>query len=127
MLQIWPEDKFPLQMVGKMVLDETAGNIFNEVEQIAFSPSMLVPGIGASDDKLLQSRLFAYADAQRYRLGINYLQLPINQPKNHYHNNHNDGAVQFNDKNEEVSTANQGSCCVVAQGAGAASGGTGRA
>ena len=60
-------------------------------------------GIAASNDKLLQSRLFAYADAQRYRLGVNYLQLPINQPHNCYHNNHNEGSIQFNDKIEEVS------------------------
>ena len=60
-------------------------------------------GIAASSDKLLQSRLFAYADSQRYRLGVNYLQLPINQPHNRYHNNHNEGSIQFNDKSEEVS------------------------
>ena len=60
-------------------------------------------GIAASNDKMLQSRLVAYADAQRYRLGINYLQLPINQPWNHYHNNHNEGNIQVMDKTEEVS------------------------
>ena len=62
----------------------------------------MLAGITASDDKVLQSRLLAYADAQRYRIGVNYMQLPINEPKCPFHQNANEGAMQFSDKDEEV-------------------------
>ena len=75
----WPEDKFPLMPVGKMVLNRNAENYFAEVEQAAFCPASIIPGIDFSADKLLQGRIFSYADTQRYRLGPNYLQIPINQ------------------------------------------------
>jgi len=73
----WPEDKFPLMPVGKMVLNRNPENYFAEVEQAAFCPASIVPGIELSADKLLQGRVFAYADTQRHRLGPNYLQLPV--------------------------------------------------
>ena len=172
-MQIWPEDQFPMRKVGQLVLDTPVSNVFNEVEQIAFSPAAFVPGmalsddhwvvtgqrhllaslccspdsnpalpkaqqhllacslaspasclscashhhcamaldadgkslcagITSSDDKLLQSRLHAYADAQRYRIGVNYLTLPVNEPKCPFHQNANEGAMQFTDKDEEV-------------------------
>ena len=162
-----------MRKVGQLVLDTPVSNVFNEVEQIAFSPAAFVPGmalsddhwvvtgqrhllaslccspgsnpalpkaqqhllacslaspasclscashhrcamaldadgkslctgITASDDKLLQSRLHAYADAQRYRIGVNYLTLPVNEPKCPFHQNANEGAMQFTDKDEEV-------------------------
>lgn len=78
--KIWPENEFPLKEVGFFVLDENPKNYFADVEQIAFCPSNLVPGIETSPDKMLQGRLFAYADAQRYRLGVNFNKLPINFP-----------------------------------------------
>lgn len=93
--KIWPEDKFPLIKVGKMVLDRNPENFFAEVEQAAFCPASVVPGIELSADKLLQGRAFAYADTQRHRLGPNYLELPINRPKVPVDNNQRDGAMQL--------------------------------
>ncbi|MDP1854118.1 MAG: catalase [Candidatus Omnitrophota bacterium] len=91
----WPEDKFPLMAVGKMVLNRNPKNFFAEVEQAAFCPASLVPGIELSADKLLQGRVFSYADTQRHRLGANYLQLPINRPLAQVNNNQRDGAMQY--------------------------------
>ncbi|WUT00116.1 catalase [Streptomyces sp. NBC_00708] len=79
--KVWPHADYPLQRVGRLVLDRNPDNVFAEVEQAAFSPNNFVPGIGPSPDKMLQGRLFAYADAQRYRLGINHTQLPVNAPR----------------------------------------------
>lgn len=91
----WPEDKFPLMPVGKMVLNRNPENFFAEVEQAAFCPASIVPGIEFSADKLLQGRTFSYSDTQRYRLGSNYLELPINRPLVQVNNNQRDGAMQF--------------------------------
>jgi catalase len=90
----WPEDRFPLVPVGKMVLDRNPENYFAEVEQAAFCPATLVPGIEFSADKLLQGRTFSYNDTQRHRLGPNYLQLPINRPIVPVNNNQRDGSMQ---------------------------------
>jgi len=98
----WPEDIFPLQPVGRMVLNRNPDNFFLENEQLAFCPAIVVPGIHYSDDKLLQTRVFSYHDAQRYRLGGNYLMLPPNAPKSAYHNNHHDGVMNFMVRDEEV-------------------------
>ena len=68
----------------------------------AFCPALVVPGIGYSDDKLLQTRIFSYADTQRHRLGPNYLLLPANAPRSAHHNNHHDGAMNFLHRDEEV-------------------------
>ena len=86
--------------IGKMVLNCNPSNYFAEVEQAAFSPGNFVPGIGTSPDKMLQGRLFAYHDAHRYRLGANYLLLPVNQPKGVKAKNYQrDGFMRF-DENE---------------------------
>ena len=77
----WPEDQFPLLPVGRMVLDRNPDNVFAETEQAAFGTGVLVDGIDFSDDKMLQGRTLSYSDTQRYRVGANYLQLPINAPK----------------------------------------------
>ncbi|CAD7697671.1 unnamed protein product [Ostreobium quekettii] len=100
----WPEDRFPLVEVGRMVLDKNINNFFNENEQVAFSPALVVPGITYSEDKLLQGRIFAYTDTQRYRVGPNYLSLPVNAPKSGVLNNQMvDGVLNFvNKPNEEV-------------------------
>jgi catalase len=90
----WPEDKFPLMPVGKMVLNRNPENFFAEVEQAAFCPVSVVPGIELSADKLLQGRSFSYADTQRYRVGPNYLQLPVNRPLVPVNNDQQDGAMQ---------------------------------
>ena len=91
----WPEEKFPLMPVGKMVLNRNPENFFAEVEQAAFCPAAIVPGIEFSADKLLQGRTFSYADTQRYRLGANYLQLPINRPRVPVNNNQRDCSMQI--------------------------------
>jgi len=91
----WPEDKFPLMLVGKMVLNRNPKNFFAEVEQAAFCPASIVPGIEFSADKLLQGRTFSYADTQRHRLGANYLQLPINRPIVPVNNQQRDGNMQI--------------------------------
>ncbi|KAG0460569.1 hypothetical protein HPP92_020866 [Vanilla planifolia] len=92
----------PLQPVGRLVLDRNIDNFFNENEQLAFGPGLVVPGIHYSDDKMLQCRVFAYADTQRYRLGPNYLMLPVNAPKCPFRNNHYDGAMNFMHRDQEV-------------------------
>ncbi|MBT9670831.1 catalase [Secundilactobacillus kimchicus] len=87
---------YPLVTIGEFTLNENPTNYFDEVEELAFSPANLVPGIEASPDKLLQGRLFGYKDAARYRLGANYEQLPINRPINEVHNYARDGFMAQN-------------------------------
>jgi len=91
----WPEDRFPLMPLGKMVLNRNPENFFTQVEQSAFCPANLVPGIEFSNDKLLQGRTFSYMDTQRYRLGANFHELPTNRPLATVANNQRDGAMQF--------------------------------
>jgi len=91
--KVWPEDMYPFQTIGTMTLDRNPENYFAEVEQVAFSPSVLVNGIEPSEDKLLQGRLFSYPDAQRYRLGANYVHIPINCPYATVRNGQRDGAM----------------------------------
>ncbi|XP_059142052.1 catalase-like [Physella acuta] len=76
--KVWPHRSFPLIQVGRLTLNRNPKNYFTDVEQIAFSPAHMIPGIEPSPDKILQGRLFAYSDAQRHRLGANYLQIPVN-------------------------------------------------
>jgi catalase len=78
--KIWPHSEVPLREVGKLTLNRNPTNYFAEIEQAAFSPAHLVPGIEASADPMLQARLFSYADSQRHRLGVNYQQIPVNKP-----------------------------------------------
>ncbi|MEG2514472.1 MAG: catalase, partial [Bacteroidaceae bacterium] len=93
----WSQKDYPLIEVGIMELNKNPENYFATVEQSAFDPANVVPGIGYSPDKMLQGRLFAYADAQRYRLGVNSGSLPVNAPKCPFHNYHHDGAMRFDD------------------------------
>jgi catalase len=93
--KIWPPERFPLRPVGRMVLDRNPTNYFAEVEQIAFGTGVLVDGLDFSDDKLLQGRTFSYSDTQRHRVGTNYLQLPINQPRNRVATNQRDGQMAY--------------------------------
>ncbi len=94
--KVWPHADYPLIKVGKMELNKNASNYFGEIEQAAFDPSNKVPGISYSPDKMLQARTFSYADAHRYRLGINYQSLPVNKPKAAEVNNyHRDGYMRF--------------------------------
>ena len=96
--KIWPHSEYPLRPVGKLVLNENPQNYFAEVEQVAFAPAHLVPGIEPSADPMLQSRLFSYPDAQRYRLGTNYQQLPVNAPVVPVANFQRDGTTAFNNR-----------------------------
>lgn len=79
--KIWPEHQFPLRHVGVMTLNRSVEDVHNENEQIAMGAGVLVDGLDFSDDKMLAGRTFSYSDTQRYRVGPNYLQLPVNQPQ----------------------------------------------
>ncbi|MNV41944.1 Catalase precursor [compost metagenome] len=89
--KVWPDVDF--RKVGQMVLNRNPANVFQETEQVAMAPSNLVPGIEPSEDRLLQGRLFSYADTQMYRLGANAQQLPVNAPKKAISNGNQDGAL----------------------------------
>lgn len=91
--KVWPHKDYPLIEIGVLELNRMPQNYFAEVEQAALAPSNLVPGVGASPDKMLQARLFAYADAQRYRIGANYNQLPVNCPHATVANHHQRGGA----------------------------------
>jgi catalase len=95
--KVWPHGDYPLIEVGIMELNRNPENYFVEIEQAAFEPSNVVPGISHSPDKMLQARIFSYADAHRYRIGTNYQQLPINRPKVPVHTYHRDGQQRFDD------------------------------
>ncbi|MDT7570207.1 MAG: catalase, partial [Actinomycetota bacterium] len=92
----WPENQFPLRKVGTLTLNRKPVNFFLESEQIAFGTGVLVDGLDFSDDKMLVGRTFSYSDTQRYRVGANYLQLPVNAPKNvTVATNQRDGAMAY--------------------------------
>jgi len=93
--KIWPKDQIPWLPVGKMVLNKNPEDYFAEVEQAAFGTGVLVDGLDFSDDKMLQGRTFSYSDTQRYRVGPNYLQLPINAPKKHVATNQRGGQMMY--------------------------------
>jgi catalase len=92
--KVWPKSDYPLMEVGVMELNRYPENYFAEVEQAAFSPANIVPGIGFSPDKMLQGRLFSYGDTQRYRLGVNFNHIPVNAPKCPFLSYHRDGAMR---------------------------------
>ncbi|MCA1029706.1 catalase [Bacillus timonensis] len=93
--KLWYKDQYPWVPVGKMVLNKNPENYFAEVEQVAFGTGVLVDGLDFSDDKLLQGRTYSYSDTQRYRVGSNYLQLPINRPKTNVATNQEGGQMDF--------------------------------
>jgi len=96
--KIWPHSQFPLHEVGRLVLDKNPENYFSQVEQLAFSPSHMIPGIEPSPDKMLQARLFSYPDTHRHRLGANYQQIPVNRPVQSTANNYQrDGPMTVTD------------------------------
>ncbi len=92
--KVWKHADYPLIPVGEIELNRNPENYFADVEQAAFNPANIVPGIGFSPDRMLQGRLFSYGDAQRYRLGVNNSQIPVNAPKCPYHAFHRDGAMR---------------------------------
>lgn len=95
--KVWPHGDFPLIPVGEFELNRNSDNFFLDVEQSAFSPANLVPGISVSPDRMLQARLFNYADAQRYRLGVNHHQIPVNRARCPVMSNHRDGQGRVDD------------------------------
>jgi catalase len=95
--KVWYHKDYPLIEVGEFELNKNPENYFAEVEQSAFNPASIVPGIGFSPDKMLQGRLFSYADAQRYRLGVNHHLIPVNKPKCPFHSYHRDGAMRVDE------------------------------
>ncbi|MFW6019703.1 MAG: catalase [Bacteroidales bacterium] len=99
--KVWPHGDYPLIKVGEFELNKNPENYFQMIENAAFSPSNVVPGIGFSPDKMLQSRIFSYADAHRYRLGTHYESLPPNQPLNEVNHYHKDGKMRFTDNFNE--------------------------
>ncbi len=92
--KVWSQKDYPLIDVGRVTLNRNPENFFAQIEQASFSPSNVVPGIGFSPDKMLLGRVFAYADAQRYRTGANHMELPVNRPKCPVHSYSQDGALR---------------------------------
>ncbi|MBN2359197.1 MAG: catalase, partial [Deltaproteobacteria bacterium] len=92
--KVWPHQDYPLIDVGVLELNRNPENYFADVEQAAFNPANIVPGIGFSPDKMLQGRLFSYGDAQRYRLGVNHHLIPVNAPRCPAHSFHRDGQMR---------------------------------
>jgi catalase len=93
--KVWPHAEYPPVEIGRLVLDRNPENYFAEVEQAAFEPANMVPGIGPSPDRMLLGRIFSYPDAHRYRIGTNYLQLPINAPRAEVSSYNKDGAMRY--------------------------------
>ena len=91
----WPEDQFPLRPIGMMTLNRNPENFFAQVEQAAFCPGNIVPGVGLSADKMLQGRSFSYFDTQRHRVGPNFMHLPVNRSVSPVANNQRDGAMTY--------------------------------
>lgn len=95
--KVWRHKDYPLIEVGVMELNRNPENYFAQIEQAAFNPANNIPGVGFSPDKMLQGRLFAYGDAHRYRLGVNFETIPVNRPKVEVHNYHRDGFMRHDD------------------------------
>jgi catalase len=91
--KIWPHEEVPLRPIGKLTLNRNVDNYFAEIEQVAFSPSHMVPGVEPSVDPVLQARLFSYPDTQRHRLGTNYQQIPVNSPLQAFNPYQRDGPM----------------------------------
>ncbi|MEU5877229.1 catalase [Spirillospora sp. NPDC047279] len=104
--KVWPHGDYPPITIGKWTLNRNPDNYFAEIEQAAFEPANFVPGIGSSPDKMLQGRLFSYPDTHRYRIGPNYLQLPVNAPKNEVHSYNFDGPMAYRNSPDPVYAPN---------------------
>jgi catalase len=104
--KVWPHGDYPLHEVGKLTLNRNPTDFHTEIEQAAFGPHNLVPGIGPSPDKMLLARLFSYADAHRARLGVNYHQIPVNRPKSPVHSYSKDGAMRVENVSDPVYSPN---------------------
>jgi catalase len=104
--KVWPHSDYPPIKIGRFTLDRNPENYFAEIEQAAFEPANMVPGVGPSPDKMLQGRLFSYPDTHRYRIGPNYLQLPVNRPHVGVHSYNKDGAMRYENPGDPVYAPN---------------------
>ncbi|MGE0671380.1 MAG: catalase, partial [Parachlamydiales bacterium] len=104
--KVWPHQDYPLHEVGRLTLNRNPTDFHTEIEQAAFEPNNMVPGIGPSPDKMLLARLFSYADAHRARLGVNYKQIPVNRPKCPFHSYSKDGAMRVENVSDPVYAPN---------------------
>ncbi|MBJ8346915.1 catalase [Antrihabitans sp. YC2-6] len=104
--KVWPHDDYPLHKVGRMTLDRNPTDHHTEIEQAAFEPNNLVPGIGPSPDRMLLARLFAYADAHRHRIGANYKQIPVNASTSPVNSYSKDGAMRYEKVSDPVYAPN---------------------
>ena len=104
--KVWPHADYPLQEVGKLTLNRNPTDFHTEIEQAAFEPNNLVPGIGVSPDKMLLGRIFSYGDAHRHRLGVNYKQIPVNAPKVEVNSYSKDGAMRIENVSDPVYAPN---------------------
>ena len=104
--KVWPHSDYPLIEVGKMTLNRNVTDYHTEMEQAAFQPNNMVPGTGLSPDKMLLARGFSYADAHRARLGVNYQQIPVNQPRVPVHSYSKDGAMRMQNVTDPVYAPN---------------------
>ncbi len=104
--KVWPHSDYPLHDVGTLTLTRNPTDFHTEIEQAAFEPNSLVPGIGVSPDRMLLARLFAYADAHRARLGVNYKQIPVNRPRVPVHSYSKDGAMRLENVTDPVYAPN---------------------
>jgi catalase len=104
--KVWPHGDYPLHEVGRLTLNRNPTDFHTEIEQAAFAPSNLVPGIGPSPDKMLLARLFSYPDEHRARLGVNFMQIPVNRPKSPVHSYSKDGAMRVDNVSDPVYAPN---------------------
>jgi catalase len=104
--KVWPHGDYPLHEVGRLTLNRNPTDFHTEIEQAAFEPNNLVPGIGPSPDKMLLARLFSYSDAHRARLGVNYRQIPVNRPRSPVHSYSKDGAMRIDNVSDPVYAPN---------------------
>jgi len=104
--KVWPHGDYPVHEVGQLTLNRNPSDFHAEIEQAAFEPNNLVPGIGPSPDKMLLARLVSYADAHRARLGVNYKQIPVNRPKVPVHSYSKGGAMRINNVSDPVYAPN---------------------
>ena len=104
--KVWPHSDYPLHEVGRLTLDLNPTDFHTEIEQAAFEPNNLVPGIGVSPDKMLLARVFSYADAHRARIGVNYKQIPVNTPRCPVHSYSKDGAMRIRNVSDPVYAPN---------------------
>ena len=105
--KVWPHTDYPMITIGRITLNRNPENYFAEIEQASFEPANMPPGVAAFPDKMLQGRLFSYPDTHRYRIGTNYLQLPVNQAKEAaVHSCNKDGAMRYDNPRDPVYAPN---------------------